>query len=212
MFTGLIEEIGVIQRIVSESHGRRFSIEAQRILEDLKPEDSIAVNGVCLTVTKVENRQFEVTAVEETLNKSTLQSIKTGSKVNLERALRLGDRLGGHIVQGHIDGVAKLITMEHQGESRLIKLEIPENLCKYAVAKGSIAIDGVSLTIASVLNSKITVAIIPYTWQNTTLGSVKIGQKINIEMDFFGKYIEKLFEQRAPKSKMSGDWLRSLGY
>ena len=212
MFTGIIEEIGTLQRVVPVSHGQRFHITAKRILDDLKPEDSVAVNGVCLTVTNLDRTTFEVTAVDETLERSTLRRLSTGQKVNLERALRMGDRMGGHWVQGHIDGTGNVVSSKRRGDGLLITIEIPERLIKYAVEKGSMAIDGVSLTIADVSTHRITVAIIPYTLEHTTLGSLRNGNQVNIEVDVLGKYVERLLESRTQKGRMDEASLRSMGY
>ncbi len=212
MFTGIIEEIGTLQRVVPISHGRRFHITAKRILDDLKPEDSVAVNGVCLTATKIEKTTFEVTAVDETLERSTLRRLGAGQKVNLERALRVGDRMGGHWVQGHIDGMGNVISSKRLGAGLLLTIEIPEHFVKYTVEKGSIAIDGVSLTIADVSNHRMTVAIIPYTLEHTTLGSLRNGNQVNIEVDVLGKYVERLLEIRTQTGRMDEASLRSMGY
>jgi len=212
MFTGIIEEIGTLQRVVPVSHGRRFHITAKRVLEDLKPEDSVAVNGVCLTVTNRDRTTFKVTAVDETLERSTLRNLGAGRKVNLERALRVGDRMGGHWVQGHIDGMGNVVSSKRQGDGLLLTIEIPEHLIKYTAEKGSIAIDGVSLTIADVSDHRITVAVIPYTLEHTTLGSLRNGSQVNIEVDVLGKYVERLLESRTQKGRMDEASMRSMGY
>jgi riboflavin synthase len=212
MFTGIIEEIGTLQRVVPISHGRRFCIIAKRVLDDIKPEDSVAVNGVCLTVTNLDRTTFEVTAVDETLERSTLRRLDAGQKINLERALRVGDRMGGHWVQGHIDGTGNVVSSKRRGDGLLLTIEIPERLTKYTVEKGSIAIDGVSLTIADVATHRITVAIIPYTLEHTTLGSLRNGSQVNIEVDVLGKYVERLLESRTQKGRMDEASLRSMGY
>ena len=212
MFTGIIEEIGTLQRVVPVSHGRRFHITAKRVLEDLKPEDSVAVNGVCLTATNIDRTTFEVTAVDETLERSTLHRLGTGQKVNLERALRVGDRVGGHWVQGHIDGTGNVVSSKRRGDGLLLTIEIPEHLIKYAVEKGSIAIDGVSLTITDVSTHRMTVSIIPYTLEHTTLGSLRIGSQVNLEVDVLGKYVERLLENRTQKGRMDEASLHSMGF
>lgn len=212
MFTGIIEEIGTLQRTVPVSHGRCFCITAKRVLEDLKPEDSVAINGVCLTATKIDRTFFEVTAVDETLERSTLRSFGVGQKVNLERALRMGDRVGGHLVQGHVDGTGRVQSLKHRGEGLLLTIDIPERLIKYTAEKGSIAIDGVSLTIAAVATSRITLSIIPFTLKHTTLGSLHIGSVVNLEVDILGKYVERLLENRTQKGRMDEAFLRSMGY
>ena len=212
MFTGIVEEIGTIEKVTSISHGRNFRVSAHRILDELKPEDSIAVSGVCLTATGVGSSYFEVTAVDETLRRSTLGFVAPGRKVNLERALRLSDRLGGHFVQGHVDGVGTVRSIATEGAASVCGIDIPEELSKYTVEKGSIAVDGVSLTIMRVDKNRIAVSLIPYTLEHTTLGSIRVGNQVNIEVDFLGKYVERFLHHRIPNDKMSASWLRSLGY
>jgi riboflavin synthase len=212
MFTGLIEEIGSVERVTVISSGRQFRIACRNITEDLAPDDSVSVNGVCLTATTVEAKYFEATAVEETLGRSTLKGLKPGDRVNLERALRLNDRLGGHIVQGHVDGVGKIVSLVRQGAGSLLKIQIPEGLSKYTIEKGSIAVDGVSLTIASVDGYFISISVIPHTLQKTTLQFAKPGTEVNIEVDFMGKYVERFLRPSSRDSKMNEAWLRSMGY
>jgi riboflavin synthase len=212
MFTGIVEEIGTIEKVTTVSHGRHFRVSAHRILDELKPEDSIAVSGVCLTATGVGSSYFEVMAVDETLRRSTLNSIASGKKVNLERALRLNDRLGGHFVQGHVDGVGTVRSMAAEGAASVCEIDIPEELSKYTVEKGSLAVDGVSLTIMRVGKNRMAVSLIPYTLEHTTLGMIRAGNQVNIEVDFLGKYVERFLQHRIPNHKMSASWLRSLGY
>lgn len=212
MFTGIVEEIGTIEKITPVSHGRHFRISARRILDELKPEDSIAVSGVCLTATSVGSTYFDVTAVDETLRRSTLGTVASGRKTNLERALRLNDRLGGHFVQGHVDGVGTVRSMATEGAASVCEIDIPEELSKYTVEKGSIAVDGVSLTIMRMNKNRIGVSLIPYTLEHTTLGAVRAGNQVNIEVDFLGKYVERFLQHRTQSDKMSASWLRSLGY
>ena len=212
MFTGIIEEMGIVDRITPISHGRHFHINASRVLEDLSPEDSISVSGICLTATKVDKTHFEVTAMDETLRISTLSEMNTKSQVNLERALRFSDRIGGHFVQGHVDGMGKVRKIISRGAGRLVEIEIPEQLTKYTIEKGSIAIDGVSLTIAGIRGNRLTLSIIPYTLTHTTLGSIDSRSMVNIEVDLFGKYVERLFQNTERNEKMGEAWLRSMGY
>lgn len=212
MFTGIVEEIGTIDKITPVSHGRRFRISARRILEELKPEDSIAVSGVCLTVTSMSGSSFEATAVDETLRRSTLGSIPSGRKINLERALRLNDRLGGHLVQGHVDGVGTVRSLVTEGAASVCEIEIPETLSNYTIEKGPVAVDGVSLTIMRLKKNHVAVSLIPYTLEHTTLGTVRAGSRVNIEVDFFGKYVERFLRHRIQNDKMSESRLRSMGY
>ena len=212
MFTGIVEEIGKIEKVASEAHQRHFRIVGSRVLEDIAPEDSVSVNGVCLTVTKVGEGYFETDAVEETLQKSTLGNLQAGVRVNLERALRLGDRLGGHIVLGHVDGVGKVVSVVAKGRNRLLEIEVPESLFRYTIEKGSVAVDGVSLTIAKMEKNRITVSLIPFTLEHTTLGSLRPGSRVNIEVDFFGKYVEQFLQKSGEGGLKGEEWFRSMGY
>ena len=212
MFTGLIEEIGSVERVTVAGSGHLFHIACKTVTEDLAPDASVAVNGVCLTATTVESAYFEATAVEETLDRSTLKGLKHGDKVNLERALRLKDRLGGHIVQGHVDGVGKIISFVRQGAGCLLRIQIPKALSKYTIEKGSIAVDGISLTIARTEGNLLTISVIPHTLQKTTLQVAKPGLEVNVEVDFFGKYVERFLRSPLIDSKMNEAWLRSMGY
>lgn len=212
MFTGLIEEVGIIGGIQSVSKGKSLLIQARRIQGDLQVNDSIAVNGVCLTATRVLKDAFEVTAVEESLQTSTLGRLDKGAPVNLERALTLNDRLGGHLVQGHVDGVGTLVSIQSQGVETRITVQLPDHLMLYTIVKGSIALDGISLTIADISGSRIRVSVIPHTWQNTTLQKASMGSEMNVEVDFFAKYIEKFLRRDRPDEPMDEAWLRSQGY
>lgn len=213
MFTGIIEEVGTVERVTSVSRGRQFRIACHGILEELEVDDSVSMSGVCLTVTKVEKGFFEATAVDETLQRSTLGRMKPRDRVNLERALRLSDRLGGHFVQGHVDGVGKVASVTAQGANKLLWIEILEDLSMYIIEKGSISVDGVSLTIAELQENRLMISLIPHTLQKTTLGFLRKGMGVNIEVDFIGKYVERFLTQSYPKkSKMEEMWLRSMGY
>ena len=192
MFTGIIEEIGNIHKINSISGGFKIIISASKVLEDLKINDSIAVNGVCLTVISVNNKNFKVEAVGETIKKTTLKEIRINQPVNLERAIKITDRLGGHLVQGHVNGVGKILKIQKLGENYLLEVEIPISIKKYIIDEGSITVDGISLTIAKIINNKIAISIIPHTWKNTNLNTRKIGANVNIETDLIAKYIENL--------------------
>ena len=212
MFTGLIEEIGTVESVRPLASGREIRIRASRVLADLSPEDSISVNGACLTVTRTETNFFESTAVLETLQRSTLGRLVPGQRVNLERALKVGDRLGGHFVQGHVDGVGKIISLVPQGMGRLFEVEIPAPLSRYTIEKGSIAIDGISLTIARLKGNRLTVSVIPYTLEHTTLGLTRPGTEVNVEVDVLGKYVERFFGKASAEEKKGEEWFRSLGY
>jgi len=212
VFTGIVEEIGTVEKVVPVDGSRNLRIGASKVLEDITPEDSISVAGVCLTVTKAEKRFFEVTAVLETLQRSILGKIKPGDRVNLERAVRLNGRLGGHFVQGHVDGVGKVVSTVIQGAGKLVEIEIPEPLSLYTVERGSIAVDGVSLTIARLKGNRFTVSLIPYTLEHTTLHSLRPGTEVNIEVDLMGKYVERFLQQPKHEGKMGEEWFRSMGY
>ncbi|MFO7890662.1 MAG: riboflavin synthase [bacterium] len=195
MFTGIIEETGTIKKIETQSSGKRFTITAKRVLEDLSVEDSISVSGVCLTVVARTPDGFQATAVPETLNTSILGEIKSGTEVNLERALGSRDRFGGHFVYGHVDGIGKISSRKDRGENWILEIEVPEHLEKYMIKKGSVAVDGISLTIADIIHNRISISIIPYTLQHTTIINKKQGEKVNLETDIVGKYIEKLMKK-----------------
>jgi len=192
MFTGLIEEIGSIKALERDGTNLHIQIHANKCLEDLKLGDSIAVDGACQTVTKIDSDSFWVTAIEETLRLVNFQNFIIGTKVNLERCLRLSDRLGGHIVQGHVDGMGRLERIENREGSYELFISVPPNLAKYIIHKGSIALNGISLTVAEIKDNLVKVCIIPKTWELTNLATLKTGSVINIEVDLLAKYIEKL--------------------
>ncbi|RMD87871.1 MAG: riboflavin synthase [Calditrichaeota bacterium] len=212
MFSGIIEEIGRIERVNKSSRGLRLSISGQEVLKDLAIDDSIAVSGVCLTVVDRDEHTFHVEAVQETLQRTTLGTLKVGDRVNLERALRLSDRLGGHFVQGHVDGVGKVVGFQDQLGGKLLAVQLPENLMKYVIEKGSIAVDGVSLTVVRVAGNTITIALIPHTLDKTTLGTLQVGDRVNIEVDLIGKYIENLLAKSSEQKTINENWLKNLGY
>lgn len=190
MFTGIIEEIGIVKSVKSKV----ITIEANKIFDDLKLGDSVAVNGTCLTVSSFSNKIFNADITTETLSRTNLGDLKSGFKVNLERALTLNGRLGGHIVSGHIDGVGIIKNISKNSEDIELVIECPSNLIKYIIEKGSVAVDGISLTVAKVDSNKnnFSVAIIPHTLKETVLYYKKAGDKVNIENDIIGKYVEKL--------------------
>jgi len=183
MFTGLVEEIGLISRIQFGSGYRMFRIQAKRVLEQTKLGDSISINGVCQTVTALGRDWFQVETLQESLQKTNLAWLKSGEQVHLERALALGDRIGGHLVQGHVEGLGVLEMITKQGKNWYGKVRIPDQLLRYCLSEGSIALDGISLTIAKIQDSSVWVNVIPQTLQETTLGSRKPGYKINVETD-----------------------------
>jgi riboflavin synthase len=212
MFTGIIEEIGQISGVKQISGGLKIKISIGEFLDDIKVNDSLSVNGVCLTVTQADEQSVLVDAVGETLEKTTLRFIKDGLKVNLERAMRLSDRLGGHLVQGHVNGVGEITQIKKRGDNYYLEIFIPSELHKYIIAEGSIAIDGISLTIAQINEARIGFSIIPHTWNHTILTSAKVGQKVNIETDILAKYIEKLLADSGKEKKFSEKWFEELGF
>ncbi|OEF99556.1 riboflavin synthase subunit alpha [Vulcanibacillus modesticaldus] len=191
MFTGLIEEVGKINKIDRSGNSMVLTIEAKDILADVSLGDSIAVNGICLTVTSYNDNFFTVDVMPETMNKSSLSEAKIGTVVNLERAMTPNKRFGGHFVAGHVDGVATLLEKIKLENAILLSFRIDQSLAKYLVPKGSIAIDGISLTIVDVSLEQFSVSIIPHTLQATNLGRKRIGDLVNIEVDMIGKYVEK---------------------
>lgn len=191
MFTGIIEEIGELVRISRKGNTLSLTIRGSKVISDLKEGDSIAVNGVCLTAAMCENDIFVVEVSPETLIRSTLDKLRIGEGVNLERALKVGDRLGGHQVTGHIDGVGRLVALDREGDFLIITVKAPSEVMKYIVTKGSIALDGISLTIARCWEDRFQISVIPYTTKITTIGQKTIGNEVNLEADLIGKYIER---------------------
>jgi riboflavin synthase len=192
MFTGLIEEIGYVQSVRSLGDGKEISISANKILTDIHKGDSISVNGVCQTVTAFTNTVFTVQAIEETLTKTTFSSLTKGTPVNLERALLPTTRLGGHIVQGHVDGVGEIQSITPLTTSWEIWVSFPAKFSPYVIPIGSICINGISLTVAKTNQNSLMVAIIPETWNNTVIQFLKVGEKVNLEFDIIAKYIENM--------------------
>ena len=217
MFTGIIEEIGTIQEIRFMHEGAVITIAATEIVPELKIGDSMAVNGVCLTGTSVGTGSFSCDISAETLRLSSFKKAKQGLKVNLERSLMLGGRLGGHIVQGHVDGVGRLLGRIPSGKGYELSFYFPRELERYLVHKGSVAVHGVSLTIASLERESFTVAVIPLTLEATNLNQLKVGDPVNLEVDIMGKYFERFFQlgiamNEKSDSKMSLEHLQSQGF
>ena len=192
MFTGIVEELGEITAVENLGDACRFRLRGPVVTEGAKHGDSIAVNGVCLTVVEHEGDEFTADVMAETLDRSSLGALAVGSRVNLERPTAVGARLGGHIVQGHVDGVATLVRRTPAERSDELEFSLPADLARYVVEKGSIAVDGVSLTVADVTDDTFVVALIPTTLSHTTLGVRKPGDTVNIEVDLIAKYVEKL--------------------
>lgn len=206
MFTGLVEEVGVLESIQGNEQASRLVIRAQQVLDGVKLGDSISVNGICLTVTSYANRQFSVDVMPETMNKTSLRQLRSGQRVNLERAMRLGDRFGGHIVSGHVDGTGMVASREVNANAVVFRIEAKPQLLKYVIARGSICIDGISLTVVDVNDSGFTVSIIPHTLANTSLADRRPGDLVNLETDVIGKYVERLlgYQNHGTTEKSGG--------
>jgi riboflavin synthase len=214
MFTGIIEEIGKIERITPIAGGMTIKIRAEKICEDVAVNDSVCIDGVCLTVTDKAKNTFLVDAVGTTLEKTTFHNIKADTSVNLERSVRLSDRLGGHLVQGHVNGIGTISEIKKLGENYLVKILVPEDLEKYLIKEGSIAINGISLTIADLNRNEISISVIPHTWQKTNLKDKEANDKVNVEIDILAKYIEKLLTRNHNSSdkNITESWLKEIGY
>lgn len=218
MFTGIVEEIGTVKNIIKGSRSIKLAIAAQKVLENTNLGDSIAVNGVCLTVTALGKNGFTADVMPESMSKTNMGKLKPGDRVNLERALTLASRLGGHIVSGHIDGVGEIIDMEKDDNAVRVTLTASSKVMKYIVSEGSVALDGVSLTVAHLGESDFTVSLIPHTAQVTTLLDKKVGDKLNVENDVVGKYVERLLdfsaknETKEKKPFLSLSFLRENGF
>lgn len=192
MFTGIVEHLGTVSAVDRAERGRTIVVEAGPISSNVKVGDSIAVNGACLTVARVEQPMIHFQAVGETLDRSNLEDLEPGRAVNLERPMAASGRFDGHIVQGHVDGIGTVTEVEADGEARRIRIEIPSQLGRYVVEKGSITIDGVSLTVAAVEGRTVEVALIPHTLEVTTFGDRRPGDRVNLEVDVLAKYVERL--------------------
>lgn len=199
LFTGIVEEVGRILKIEEGKDFLHISIEGSKVLNPLNIGESVAVNGVCLTVTSFNSNSFTADVMTETLNKSSLGTLSKGSLVNLERAVTLNKPLGGHIVSGHIDGTGEIINMKKEGIATLLEIKAKENLLKYMIPKGSVALDGVSLTLVDIKGKSFTVSLIPHTIEETILVNKNIGDIINIECDVLGKYIYKFMYLKKKK-------------
>lgn len=215
LFTGIVEEVGRILKIEEGKDFLHITIEGSKVLNPLNIGESVAVNGVCLTVTSFNSNSFTADVMTETLNKSSLGTLSKGSLVNLERAVTLNKPLGGHIVSGHIDGTGEIINMKKEGIATLLEIKAKENLLKYMIPKGSVALDGVSLTLVDIKGKSFTVSLIPHTIEETILVNKNIGDIINIECDVLGKYIYKfmyLKKEEALKNNISLDFLSKTGF
>ncbi len=200
MFTGLIEEKGTITMIQKSSKSAKITITARKIVSDLKLGDSVCTNGACLTVVEIANNDFTVDVMLETINSTTLKKLIPGNEVNLERALKLNDRLGGHIVSGHVDGTAKITNIKMEGIATIYTLQPDSSQMQFIIKKGSITIDGISLTISDIHKDQFMVSIIPHTAENTTLPDRKVGDLVNIETDTIAKYVHNMINHNRNKN------------
>jgi len=217
MFTGIVEEIGSIEGIKNGDKSSKLTIRGSKVLDKTKLGDSICTNGVCLTVTNIHSNSFEADVMAETLRKSNLGKLRIGSKVNLERALSLETRLGGHIVSGHIDGVGEIVSLVKEDNAIWVTIKASSDVLRYIIYKGSVAIDGISLTIAYVDDETFKVSIIPHTLEKTILFTKVVGESVNIECDMIGKYVEKLLgldnkQEKSKSSSISEDFLKANGF
>lgn len=192
MFTGLVAELGTVQRLARQGNSYHLTVGAKKVLENLKIGDSVAVNGACLTVVRMDDSGFTADVMPETVRLTNIGSLQPGSRVNLERTLRLCDGLDGHIVSGHVEGLGTISEQRPEGIAVVVTISTPPELLKYIIKKGSIAIDGISLTVTEVTDTSFSVSLIPHTAKETTLGLKKVGDSVNLETDILGKYVERM--------------------
>lgn len=202
MFTGIIEEVGKIKKITKTSSGILLIISANKVLQDCKIGDSIAVNGICLTVTKFDSNSFSVDVMNETVKKTSLSKLSQNTCLNLERAMLINSRFGGHIVSGHIDGIGTICEIKKDGIASIFKINTSKEITKYIINKGSITIDGISLSVVGVNDVSFTVSIIPHTMFVTNLGHKKVGDIVNLENDCIAKYVEKMLDNKQEKQSL----------
>lgn len=212
MFTGIIEEVGTVKEVQRNGNNSFIRIQAEKILSDVNIGDSISVNGVCLTVTRYDRNIFQADVMNETLNRSSLGSLRTGSPVNLERAMSANGRFGGHIVSGHIDGTGIITNIRNDGIAVWYTINAKPEIMRYIIEKGSIAIDGISLTVAEVSKNNFSVSIIPHTAEQTILSTKKAGDIVNLESDIIGKYVEKLMSPEKSESNIDMAFLAERGF
>ncbi len=201
MFTGIVEELGTVDRVEDQGDAVRLTIGASLVLEDAHPGDSIAVNGCCLTVVEHDDARWTADVMQETLDKTSLRGVAPGDRVNLERAVTAGTRLGGHIVQGHVDGVGEIVRRSPSEHWEVVEVSLPDGLGRYLVDKGSITVDGVSLTVVEAGEASFTVSLIPETLARTTLGLRQPGDRVNLEADILAKHVEKLLAAREKENQ-----------
>jgi riboflavin synthase len=211
LFTGLIEELAAVKSLAGGAVAK-LVVASSRVIEDVRVGDSVSVSGVCLTVTSVGDNELTFDAVPETLSRSTLKDLRPNEKVNLEASLRAGKMIGGHFVQGHVDGVGTVESIRRLGESAEVRIGASPAILRYVVEKGSIAVDGISLTVASVDDAGFAVAVIPHTLEVTTLGLERPGDRVNLEVDIIGKYVEKFLAGRVESIGVTEDLLRDAGF
>lgn len=209
MFTGIIEEVGTVAGVKKGQHAMQLSVKANVVLSDVKRGDSIAVNGVCLTVTDFSAGQFQADVMPETFHATNLKELQVGASVNLERAMAANGRFGGHMVSGHVDGIGVMKQKRAVSNAVYVEITLPEPLIEDCIVKGSVTLDGTSLTIFSVQKQSITVSLIPHTYAGTVFGTKKVGEKINVETDLVGKYVKKHMQ---PKPALTKDFLAQHGF
>ena len=208
MFTGLIQEIGTVLSVSQNKEGKEFIIKAPALIKEIEIDDSVATNGCCLTATEIKGETFKVQAVHMTLQKTSIGLLRPNDKVNLELSLRPQDRLGGHFVQGHVNGMGKIKQIKTIGENWEMEVSFPIELRKYMISEGSVTLDGISLTIAKLSPESLTVAIIPHTLEKTTLGTKKAGDHLNLEVDMIAKYIENFLS--LDKGSRKEEWAKNF--
>ncbi len=216
MFTGIVEEVGVVKALDKSLAGGSLHVLAKAILGDLPAGASISVNGACLTVVAGDSEEFVVEVSPETLSVTTLGDLTPGAPVNLERAMKLNERIGGHLVSGHVDVVGSIVSRRQEGNSIVVTIEAPPPILRYCVPKGSVTVDGVSMTINAVLDGSFTLAVIPHTAKATSLGIKQPGDRVNLESDLIGKYVERLLQERGhappgPSPTIDAEYLKKKG-
>jgi len=212
MFTGIVEEIGTVESLARAGGGHQLRVRARKVLEGLRLGDSVAVNGACLTATAFDGESFTVGLSPETLRRTNLGEVGPGDRVNLERALRPIDRMGGHFVQGHVDGVGSVADRRQEGDAVNLRFVCPPELSRYVVEKGFIAVDGVSLTVTARGDGWFTVTLIPFTQQAVTLSDKRVGEKVNLEVDIIAKYVESLLGRREGGGRITAEFLVEQGF
>ena len=215
MFTGIVEEVGTISRIDRGASFCHLTVHATKILDNCKEGDSISVNGICLTVTHLNQDTFVADVMAETMRRTNLENLKVSDGVNLERSLRVSDRLGGHIVAGHVDGVGNIVELKSEDIATLMTVSLSPPLMKYIAVKGSVCVDGVSLTVTDISSSSFQVSLIPFSKENTTLGLKRVGDPVNIEVDMLARYLERLIsydEEHKSSNNIDQEFLRKHGF